>query len=125
MSTSTLDSDMEPPTKRAKTEELQKPIIFTTPGAVPDVYMKVFSKEFHVQSFTLKANSAFFRKFLDPSNAEYIAPGAPLQFRYEWFTKVEPDGDWVLSSDKMVSEYHLNSEAHTATEILKRSNGGV
>jgi hypothetical protein len=92
---------MAPPTKKQKTES-SKPIIFKSPGTKPDLYFKVFSQEFHVNSVVLKLNSEYFRTFLDPSGGKLPKSSSPL-FTSEWFTKVDGKGSWELSSDHAVS----------------------
>jgi hypothetical protein len=92
---------MAPPAKKQKTKN-SKPIIFKSPGTTPDLYFKVFSQEFHVNSMALKLNSEFFRTFLDPSGGKLPKSSSPL-FTSEWFTKVDGKGSWELSSDHAVS----------------------
>jgi hypothetical protein len=87
------DSVLSSPAKRQKNEEVI-PIIFTTPDSKPDIRIKVFNKEFHVNSVMLKLKSAFFREFLDPLNCPQRSSVA---FKYEWFTKIDDAGGWTLS----------------------------
>lgn len=68
------------------------PIIFKSAGLNPDIYIKVFDQEFHVNSIVLKANCAFFRTFLEPSGGMLPKSTNPL-FTSEWFTKVDGDED--------------------------------
>lgn len=79
-----------------------KPIVFTSPGMkTTDTRIVVFSQEFHVNSDTLKMLSMFFQRFINPINQPDRKP-ALGKFRYEWFTKVDEDGTWGLSSDPKV-----------------------
>jgi hypothetical protein len=78
------------------------PIIFTTPGTKPDACLYVFSKEFHVSSASLKLNSTYFRKWLEPSEG-IIPTSIRSGFASEWFTQVNGDGTWALTSDAKVS----------------------
>jgi hypothetical protein len=82
--------------------DLKDVIVFASPGLLPDVRLKVFGTwEFHVHSVVLKLYSAFFRKFLDPSNKEEAAPATlGIKFRYEWVTEIDEDGNgWHLISE--------------------------
>jgi hypothetical protein len=102
-----------PPAKRVKIDldpqkdvkidpEPKKPIIFTTPDTQPDCRFRVFDQDFLVDSCLLKINSAFFRKFLDPSSGK--SPASSKAYKYEWFTCVdESDSNcWSLTSDPKV-----------------------
>lgn len=102
-----------PPAKKVKIDldlqkdikvdpESNKPIIFTTPGTQPDCRLRVFNQDFLVYSGLLKINSAFFRKFLDPSSGK--SPASSEVYKYEWFTCVD-DSDsncWSLTNDPKV-----------------------
>lgn len=84
--------------------KVEQPIIFTLRGIKPDTRLVVFSKTFHVHSQKLKECSAFFFKFMDsPDKATAATKGL---FKYEWVTKIDEDGCWVLGSvvDTQVSE---------------------
>ncbi|KAH8679759.1 hypothetical protein BGZ60DRAFT_428066 [Tricladium varicosporioides] len=73
------------------------PVIFTNPGFKADLRLNIFNHEFHVASIVLKLNSAFFRRFLDPLNEEDRTPASML-FQYEWYTKIDDDGNgWTLT----------------------------
>jgi hypothetical protein len=89
-----------PPMKKAKIEK--KPVIFTSPGTQPDVRLRVFDQDFLVSSDLLKINSAFFRKFLEPSGGK--VPGSSEIYQYEWYTCIdESDSNcWSLSNDTKV-----------------------
>ncbi len=119
---------MAPPPKKQKivhNEEGQSAIIFHQPGLKPDVLLRVFDVDYHVHSIILKPHSAFFRKFLEPSNTPAIKPATvgtefhelsgtitpasasatsvnllPPSFRYVWITKIDHDdpGKWHLTS---------------------------
>ncbi|KAK6583446.1 hypothetical protein PZA11_004522 [Diplocarpon coronariae] len=73
---------------------MQSPIIFKARGTVPDTRLRVLDTEFHVHSAILKMHSAFFYKFLDSPDKQDIVQVGP--FKYEWATRVDPDGDWGL-----------------------------
>jgi hypothetical protein len=96
--------------KKVKADpEPKKPIIFTSPGAQPDVRLRVFDQDFLVCSGLLKIKSAFFRKFLEPSGGNL--PATSEEYQYEWYTCVdESDSNcWSLSSDTKVSRNHILS----------------
>jgi hypothetical protein len=59
---------MAPPAKKQKVNNSKSPIVFQSPGLKPDVSLKVFDVEFHVNSTLLKLHSAFFRTFLDSAD---------------------------------------------------------
>lgn len=88
------------------------PIIFTTPGIKPDVCLYIFDKEFHVSSLSLKLNAAFFRKWLEPSGGKLSTSSRP-EFASEWFTKVDADGSWALTSDSNVCSRGPNLILHS------------
>ncbi|EPE24748.1 POZ [Glarea lozoyensis ATCC 20868] len=82
--------------------ELQDVNVIVSPGLQPDVRLKVFDRwQFHVHSVILKLYSAFFRKFLDPSNRDASAGATSFsQFKYEWVTEIDDDGmGWHLVSE--------------------------
>jgi hypothetical protein len=90
------DQVEEPPIKKMKTT-YQQPIIFGIPGEAVDTSIKVFDQEFQVSSMALKMHTMYFQKFLEPSNG---AGNKCLtrRFKYNWYTKIEEDGQWVISS---------------------------
>jgi hypothetical protein len=94
-----------PPPKKQKTDPKQL-IIFKSPGMKPDIYFKVFDQEFHVTSVVLKLHSGFFRTFLDPAGGKLPKSTQP-GFTSEWFTRVDGDGTWELSSDRQVCEKQI------------------
>lgn len=98
-----FDKMAAPPTKRIKTDpDPKKPIIFTSPGTQPDTRLRVFDQDFLVYSGLLRINSAFFRKFLEPSGGK--PPASSEAYQYEWFTKIDGDGKtWSLTSDSKVT----------------------
>jgi hypothetical protein len=102
---------MNPPaTKKMKTDnEPKKPIIFTSPGTQPDVRLRVFDQDFLVYSGLLKINSAFFRKFLEPSGGK--VPGSSEIYQYEWYTCIDESDTncWSLSNDTKVKWHILSS----------------
>lgn len=63
--------------------------IFTLPEQKADLRMKVFSRDFQVNSYMLKSKATFFRKALESSNSD-IPP-----CRQEWVTQFE-GGKWSL-----------------------------
>lgn len=89
-----------PPAKKPKTDP-KAPIISKSSGFKPDIYFKVFDQESHVTSMVLKLTSGFFRTFLDPTGGKLSKSTKPA-FTSEWFTKVDDDGSWALSSDHKV-----------------------
>ena len=94
--------DLDPQKDIKVDPESNKPIIFTTPGTQPDCRLRVFNQDFLVYSGLLKINSAFFRKFLDPSSGKI--PASSEVYKYEWFTCVD-DSDsncWSLTNDPKV-----------------------
>ncbi|KAF4637464.1 hypothetical protein G7Y89_g620 [Cudoniella acicularis] len=97
MSGAKRPNDLEGPLAKKPKVEVEPPTVFTTPGTRPDLRFKVFNREFHVHSVILRVNSAFFRKFLDPINLEDQKPASGL-FTYEWYTKIEDDGSWCITS---------------------------
>jgi hypothetical protein len=85
-----------PPAKKLKGVP-RKPIVFETPGQVADTRVKIFDQEFHVSSTALKMYTMYFQKFMDPSNG-IVNKTISSRFKYNWFTKIEEDGQWVISS---------------------------
>lgn len=108
--------------------ERDKTIIkFNLPSMKADVRCKVFEyHEFHVHSALLKIHSGFFRKFLD--SPEKIVP-ASNEFRYEWVSKFDKDGDWHLvaaqsASGPVCTCFHfLVSACNYADSILQATPG--
>jgi hypothetical protein len=90
------DQLQEPSAKKTKIEK-QIPIIFESPGQAVDTSIIVFNQEFQVSSVRLKANTMYFQKFLDPSNGS-TNKNCSSKFKYQWYTKVENDGWWCISS---------------------------
>ena len=89
---------MPPPAKKTKIEPVvTEPIVFTKPGQKPDVLLRVFDAEYHVFGAVLKLNSSYFQKFLEPEKGVRPKSSSPL-FKSEWYTVVDPDGTWALSS---------------------------
>ena len=114
---------MQPPSKKQKIASrwpLEKsPIFFHQPELKPDVLLKVFDIDFHVQPVVLKLRSAFFRQLLgcaecatmvsqlyhpvwdvfraDRSSHDFQprseagAELAPPQFKYIWMTKMDEE----------------------------------
>ncbi|TVY46253.1 hypothetical protein LOCC1_G004348 [Lachnellula occidentalis] len=72
------------------------PIIFTRPGLVPDVCLKVFHQPFHLHSAALKLKSVFFCKFLDSPDKLASSGHSAALFKYDWVTKIDEDGTWQL-----------------------------
>ncbi|KAH8801159.1 hypothetical protein F5882DRAFT_435512 [Hyaloscypha sp. PMI_1271] len=104
-----------PPSKEQKTST-SPPIIFTTPGTKPDVCLYFFSKEFHVSSASLKLNSTYFRKWIEPS--EGILPTSIRSgFASEWFTQVNGDGTWALTSDAKFRDMDTSSFHGNTTRL--------
>jgi hypothetical protein len=90
------DQLKEPPTKKMK-PTYKDPIVFGIPGEGVDTSITVFEQVYHVSSMALKMHTMYFQKFLDPSNGagnKFLSG----RFKYNWFTKVEEDGFWVISS---------------------------
>ncbi|TVY73408.1 hypothetical protein LSUE1_G008359 [Lachnellula suecica] len=78
-------------------ETVPKPsikFIARDPRAKLDLRIQVFAQEFLVHSDVLKANSAFFRTFLDSPEKTPAPPSAP--FRYEYVSVEDSDGTWGL-----------------------------
>ncbi|CAG8971159.1 hypothetical protein HYALB_00010134 [Hymenoscyphus albidus] len=96
---SEMSADGESAGKKVKADDGPNPIVFTSPGSrATDTRIIVFNQEFHVSSDALRIMSVYFKKFLDPINQPFRKP-ASESFRYEWFTKIDDDGSWGLSSD--------------------------
>ena len=90
----------EPAPKKVKIEK-KKPIVFKSAEETVDTSIIIFKQEFQVSSTTLKVHAAYFKRFMDPAhgvNNKVISS----RFKYQWFTKVEDDGHWVISSDQKV-----------------------
>lgn len=68
-------------------------------GVQPDTRLIVFGVEILVCSEVLKAGSTYFRKFMDPPNTK-SAPATYSLFKYTWYTKVDEDGTWCMTSDQ-------------------------
>ncbi|EPE24547.1 hypothetical protein GLAREA_08399 [Glarea lozoyensis ATCC 20868] len=94
--TSHDDQLQEPSAKKTKIVK-QSPIMFISPGQAVDTSIIVFNQEFRVSSVGLKANTMYFQKFLDPSNGSTNKKYSS-KFKYQWYTKVEADGGWCISS---------------------------
>ena len=96
---------------------------FSAPGLEPDVRLRVFDKwEFHVHSVILKLYSAFFRKFLDPSNKlEDSSLNTSSQFKYEWVTEIDDDGEgWHLISESSIVRHDYKLAQYQLTWRLRR-----
>ncbi|KAE8450707.1 hypothetical protein EG329_006052 [Mollisiaceae sp. DMI_Dod_QoI] len=91
----------QPQAKKQKTNNA--PIVFTLRKAKPDVRFFVFDQEYHVYSAVLKVGSEFFQKYLEPSGGIAPTSTSPL-FRSDWYTDVEDDGSWHLSSDVSIRQ---------------------
>jgi hypothetical protein len=110
-----------PAAKKQKTANA--PIVFTCPGLVPDVSLKVFDDwEFHVHSVLLKVHSGFFRKSFDWADNAWrsgaIATSSQttgmagavnaVGIRYEMVTQMEKDGKgWHLVEKKALVSHFL------------------
>lgn len=87
--------------------KVSEPIIFTIRKLKPDVRFFVFDTEYHVYSGALKLHSEFFERFLEPSGG--IAPSSTsLDFKSDWYTDIDDDGSWHLTSDS-----HVRRKDHT------------
>ncbi|TEY31293.1 hypothetical protein BOTCAL_0804g00010 [Botryotinia calthae] len=73
---------------------------FSLPDQTPDTRFVLFDEiEIQLHSTILKIHSAFFRKFLDSPDKKPAEPSA--EFRYEWVSEIEEDGDWHLVENSM------------------------
>lgn len=97
---------MDPPLAKKQKINPKKPITFKSAGMKPDIYFKVFDQEFHVTSMVLKLHSGFFRTFLDPAGGKLPKSTQP-GFTSEWFTRIDDDGTWELSSDHQVCDKNI------------------
>jgi hypothetical protein len=99
----------QPPSKKQRTGNApihpMAPIVFKTPIARPDMRVKVFRKEFHIHSTILKLYSEYFRKFLDSPEKPSTSSSNPstTQFKYDYISIVDEDGEWGLEPVSMVS----------------------
>ncbi|KAG4436033.1 hypothetical protein IFR05_008465 [Cadophora sp. M221] len=84
------------------------PIIFTTPRHKPDIRMFVFDQDFHVYSGLLKVHAAFFETMLEPSGGIIPTSTSPL-FKSDWYTTLDKDLGWVLSSDPKCEHENLST----------------
>lgn len=94
--------------------------VFDWPGMQPDARLQVFGVDFHVHSTMLRIHSAFFRKFLDSIDKQPPAPGA--LFKYDYITKIEEDGTWVLVPFAETSE--TGESMNGAQPAAKRQRTG-
>ncbi|CAG8956668.1 hypothetical protein HYFRA_00012212 [Hymenoscyphus fraxineus] len=114
-----MSADGESAGKKIKADGGPKPIIFTSPGSrTTDTRIVVFNQEFHVSSESLRILSVYFKKFLDPINAPDRKP-ASFKFKYEWFTRVDDDGMWGLSSDP--KDRDLSLEGFKGNSVLQEN----
>ncbi|KAL2070505.1 hypothetical protein VTL71DRAFT_13531 [Oculimacula yallundae] len=95
----------------------EEPIVFKSPGLVPDVRLRVFDTEFHVHSIILKLHSNYFRRFLDSADKPERPQDAP--FRYEYITVIDDDGSWALEwSDTGCQPKFESDPSESSDEVL-------
>lgn len=69
-------------------------------GQVLDMRIRLLEEtEFHVHSMILKQHSEFFFKFLDSPDK---VQSEDREWKYDWISEVEEDGDWHLVSTQNV-----------------------
>ncbi|KAF7958336.1 hypothetical protein EAE96_001887 [Botrytis aclada] len=83
--------------------------VFSLPDQTPDTRFVLFGKtEIHVHSQVLKLYTSFFRTFLDSPDKKSAEPSA--EFRYEWISEIEGDGEWHMVEKFHKPNYNVLSE---------------
>ncbi|KAG9233547.1 hypothetical protein BJ875DRAFT_442136 [Amylocarpus encephaloides] len=114
------DESTDCPTSKKRKMTPLMPIVFTSPGKKADTRMMVFNQEFQVYSEGIKMNSMFFQKFFGHQN-QATSTSVFKDWKYEWFTMIEEDGGWCLTSDPKGHEENSTKVEETAFNNILRA----